>query len=287
MWNGAVGNSWNAERKTVNEKPHITKKRGVNRRSGGNHSDLSAMTGSTRDARQAGTALASAATAVSSTATAANVAGSAGVTPCSSPRSRRVMPKASTSPAGDADQRQRHAAAQHHPQDVERGPRRSRRESRSRACGGSPRRTARRRCRSPTASAPGSAKIESSTLVKRGVDSAVPTTSSIVRTSATGRFGSIWRIASLTGTSSAAGVPSVSITSVIDANQVGVAERLGATACAGCRTSPSRRSVMPLCRTSFTTPTTVTQRPVGPLPDARSGRRSDRVPPSSGAPSPR
>src|SRR5712692_2201293 len=36
MWNGAVGSSWNAERKTVNEKPHITKKRGVNRRSG-NH----------------------------------------------------------------------------------------------------------------------------------------------------------------------------------------------------------------------------------------------------------
>src|SRR6266700_3383572 len=39
MWNGAVGNSWNAERKTVNEKPHITKKRGVNRRCG-NHSDF-------------------------------------------------------------------------------------------------------------------------------------------------------------------------------------------------------------------------------------------------------
>src|SRR5689334_5897831 len=33
MWNGAVGSSWNAERKTVNEKPHIRKKRGVNRRS--------------------------------------------------------------------------------------------------------------------------------------------------------------------------------------------------------------------------------------------------------------
>src|SRR5262245_34689474 len=33
MWNGAVGNSWNADRNTVNEKPHITKKRGVNRRS--------------------------------------------------------------------------------------------------------------------------------------------------------------------------------------------------------------------------------------------------------------
>ena len=30
MWNGAVGSSWNAERKTVNVKPHITKKRGVN-----------------------------------------------------------------------------------------------------------------------------------------------------------------------------------------------------------------------------------------------------------------
>src|SRR3954471_1417674 len=40
MWNGAVGRSWNAERKTVNEKPHITKKRGVNRRSG-KHSDSS------------------------------------------------------------------------------------------------------------------------------------------------------------------------------------------------------------------------------------------------------
>jgi hypothetical protein len=32
MWNGAVGSSWNADRKTVNEKPHITKKRGVKRR---------------------------------------------------------------------------------------------------------------------------------------------------------------------------------------------------------------------------------------------------------------
>src|SRR5262245_49820572 len=32
--NGAVGKSWNAERKTMKEKPHITKKRSVNRRSG-------------------------------------------------------------------------------------------------------------------------------------------------------------------------------------------------------------------------------------------------------------
>src|SRR5262245_47621086 len=30
--NGAVGSSWKAERKTVNENPHKTKKRGVNRR---------------------------------------------------------------------------------------------------------------------------------------------------------------------------------------------------------------------------------------------------------------
>src|SRR5262245_52172534 len=30
---GAVGSSWNAERKTVNVKPHIMKKRGVNSRS--------------------------------------------------------------------------------------------------------------------------------------------------------------------------------------------------------------------------------------------------------------
>ncbi len=28
-WNGAVGISWNSERKTVNVKPHIRKKRGV------------------------------------------------------------------------------------------------------------------------------------------------------------------------------------------------------------------------------------------------------------------
>ena len=33
MWNGAVGSSWNADRKTVKVKPHITKKRGVKRRS--------------------------------------------------------------------------------------------------------------------------------------------------------------------------------------------------------------------------------------------------------------
>ena len=33
MRNGAVGSSWNAERNTVNVKPHITKKRGVNNRS--------------------------------------------------------------------------------------------------------------------------------------------------------------------------------------------------------------------------------------------------------------
>jgi putative phosphoesterase len=32
MRNGAVGSSWNAERNTVNVKPHITKKRGVNNR---------------------------------------------------------------------------------------------------------------------------------------------------------------------------------------------------------------------------------------------------------------
>src|SRR5258708_25707167 len=43
IWNGAVGSSWNAERKTVNEQPHVTKKRDVNKRSG-NHSDSSAMT---------------------------------------------------------------------------------------------------------------------------------------------------------------------------------------------------------------------------------------------------
>src|SRR4029453_8562022 len=33
MWNGAVGRSWNADRKTVNVNPHMTKKCGVNRRS--------------------------------------------------------------------------------------------------------------------------------------------------------------------------------------------------------------------------------------------------------------
>src|SRR3954468_19954494 len=33
MRNGAVGSSWNAERKTVNVKPHMTKKRGVKSRS--------------------------------------------------------------------------------------------------------------------------------------------------------------------------------------------------------------------------------------------------------------
>src|SRR4029077_9872584 len=33
MRNGAVGRSWNAERKTVKVKPHMTKKRGVNSRS--------------------------------------------------------------------------------------------------------------------------------------------------------------------------------------------------------------------------------------------------------------
>jgi len=31
MWNGAVGMSWNADRKTVNVNPHIRKKRGVKR----------------------------------------------------------------------------------------------------------------------------------------------------------------------------------------------------------------------------------------------------------------
>jgi hypothetical protein len=33
MWNGAVGRSCSAERKTVKLNAHITKKRGVNRRS--------------------------------------------------------------------------------------------------------------------------------------------------------------------------------------------------------------------------------------------------------------
>src|SRR3954447_22481725 len=33
MRNGAVGSSWNAERNTVKVKPHMTKKRGVNKRS--------------------------------------------------------------------------------------------------------------------------------------------------------------------------------------------------------------------------------------------------------------
>jgi hypothetical protein len=35
MRKGAVGSSWNAERKTVKVKPHIMKKRGVKRRSSG------------------------------------------------------------------------------------------------------------------------------------------------------------------------------------------------------------------------------------------------------------
>jgi len=34
MWYGAVGSSWNADRKTVKLNPHMTKKRGVKRRSG-------------------------------------------------------------------------------------------------------------------------------------------------------------------------------------------------------------------------------------------------------------
>src|SRR3954454_10799609 len=71
MWNGAVGSSWNAERKTVKVKPHITKKRGVKRRSGANQSDFSATTGSRRLARHAGTALASSATSVRPDAAAA------------------------------------------------------------------------------------------------------------------------------------------------------------------------------------------------------------------------
>ena len=33
MWYGAVGSSWNADRKTVKLKPHMTKKCGVNKRS--------------------------------------------------------------------------------------------------------------------------------------------------------------------------------------------------------------------------------------------------------------
>src|SRR5262245_43716895 len=33
IWNGAVGSSWNADRKTVNVNPHMTKKCGVKRRS--------------------------------------------------------------------------------------------------------------------------------------------------------------------------------------------------------------------------------------------------------------
>jgi hypothetical protein len=33
MWNGAVGSSWKADRKTVKLNPHITKKYGVKRRS--------------------------------------------------------------------------------------------------------------------------------------------------------------------------------------------------------------------------------------------------------------
>src|SRR5262245_65595904 len=85
--NGAVGSSWNADRKTVNEKPHITKKRGVNRRSD-NHSDFSAMTGSTREARHAGSTLASAATASRPSVPNANVEGSGGVNPTRSHRSR-------------------------------------------------------------------------------------------------------------------------------------------------------------------------------------------------------
>ena len=39
MRKGAVGSSWNAERKTVNVKPHMTKKRGVNSRSDMRHAE--------------------------------------------------------------------------------------------------------------------------------------------------------------------------------------------------------------------------------------------------------
>src|SRR6516165_1979293 len=46
MWNGAVGKSWNADRNTVKEKPHITKKRGVKRRSGNQPDSIESRNGS-------------------------------------------------------------------------------------------------------------------------------------------------------------------------------------------------------------------------------------------------
>src|SRR5207237_8851020 len=97
MWNGAVGSSWKTDRKTVNVKPHITKKRGVKSRSG-NYSDFNAITGSTLVARSAGTMQAVSATAASATATATNVSGSAGVTPGSNPRITRATGSDTTKP---------------------------------------------------------------------------------------------------------------------------------------------------------------------------------------------
>ena len=108
MWNGAVGSSWNADRKTVNVKPHITKKRGVNRRSDWQSTPILArrrIDARTRASRHQ--ARQRPPRAVARAPTAANVDGSAGVTPCSSPRSSRVDAERGDDAGGDAGQRQR------------------------------------------------------------------------------------------------------------------------------------------------------------------------------------
>ena len=240
MWNGAVGSSWNADRKTVKEKPHITKKRGVKRRSGGNHSDFSAMTGSTRDARHAGTALASAATAVSADGDRRRTSRDPpAVTPCSSPRSSRVDAERQHQPGRDADRARATRRCRAPSAAPARGPRRSPRESRSRASAGSPRTTARRRCRPPTASARAPRRCDSSTLgeprrrhrAAHDVLHRPHVGDRQIRIELANRVLRTWDV-------SADGVARRPHHERHAANQIGVAERACATGCAARRTSP-------------------------------------------------
>ena len=127
------------------------------------------------------------ATTVSSSGTPANTSGSRVVTPKSSVCISRARPKAAARPIDDADDRQAHALAARPCSSPATRSRRARGGCRSPACAAPPSTPSGRRCRSPPAAARTTPNTVISHMLKRCRDVERETTSSIDRTSVTGR----------------------------------------------------------------------------------------------------
>ena len=151
------------------------------------YSPRKASTGSTRLARRAGSQTASSATAPSSSGTPTKTSGSRAVTPNRNAAMKRERPNAAGDADDDADERQPHALPHDHVPAPARARRRARGGCRSPASAARPSRPSGRRCRSPRAAAPTPPNTVISSMLKRSREVERETTSSIERTSETGR----------------------------------------------------------------------------------------------------